>query len=98
MHRIAAAVETGDNGQRSVSRGNGCNARIFWSAPVLRPVPNVQDFNSFFGGTVHNNVRRADKLTGPSHLSGSSEAGEYRQLLDPVSYRLSDFPRGKGIV
>ena len=60
------------------------------SAPVLRPVPDVQDFDYIFGGTVHNDVRRADELAGSLHLSGSAKAGEGCQLFDAVDNRLSD--------
>jgi len=98
MRRIAAAVETGDNGQRSVGLDDNCNARVLWSAPVLRPVPDVQDFNHFFGGTVHNDIRLADKLAGSLHFSGSSKAGEGCQLFNAVDNRLTDVPGSSGIV
>src|ERR1019366_2123298 len=60
-----------------------------FSAPVLRPVPDVQNFNNFFGGTVHDNVGRADQFAGSFHLSGSANAGEGCQLLNAVDHRLS---------
>src|ERR1019366_9470421 len=62
------------------------------SSPVLRPVPDVQDFDNFFGGTVHNNVRRADEFAGAFHFSGSAKAGEGCQLFNAVDNRLSDIP------
>jgi hypothetical protein len=46
------------------------------SAPVLRPVPDVQDFDNFFGGTVHDDVRRANEFAGSLDLSGSPKAGK----------------------
>ena len=68
-----------------------------FSAPVLRPVPDVQDFDNFFGGTVHNDVRRTDELAGSLHLSGPAKAGEGRELFNPFDNRLSDIP-GSGRV
>lgn len=69
-----------------------------FSAPVLRPVPDVQDFDDFFGGTVHNDVRRADEFAGSLHLSGSAKAGEGCQLFNTVDNRLRDIPGSGGIV
>ena len=72
------------------------SCRVLWrpvSSPALRPVPDVQDFDNFFGGTVHNNVRRADELAGSLHFSGSAKAGEGCQLLfNAVDNRLGDIP------
>jgi hypothetical protein len=61
-------------------------------------VPDVQDFDNLFGGTVHNHERRVDKLTGSLHLSGSAKAGESCQLFDAVDNRLSDTLGSDGIV
>jgi hypothetical protein len=61
-------------------------------------VPDVQDFDHFFGGTVHNNVRRADKFAGSFYLSGSAKAGEGCQLFNAIDNRLSDIPGSGGIV
>jgi hypothetical protein len=66
-----------------------CRAFCF-SAPVLRPVPDVQDFDNFFGATVHNHVRRADEFAGSLQFSGSAKAGEGCQLFNAVDNRLSD--------
>jgi hypothetical protein len=60
-------------------------------------VPDVQDFDAFFGGTAHNDVRRADESAGSFHLTGSAKAGEGCQLFNAVDNRLSDIPSG-GIV
>lgn len=69
-----------------------------FSAPVLRAVPDVQDFDNFFGVPVHNDVRRADEFAGSLHLSGSAKAGEGRQLFDAVDNCLRDSPRSGWIV
>src|ERR1035437_10219005 len=69
-----------------------------FSAPVLRPVPDIQDFNNFFGATVHNNVRRVDELASSVYLSGSAKAGESCQLFNVVDKRLRDIPGSGGIV
>jgi len=61
-------------------------------------VPDVQDFDNLFGGTVHNDVRRADKFAGSLHLSGAAKAGEGCQLLDTVDHRLGDIAGSCGIV
>jgi hypothetical protein len=61
-------------------------------------VPDVQDFDDLFGGTVHNYVRRADKLAGSLHLSGSAKAGEGCQSFNAVDNRLSDIPGSGEIV
>lgn len=68
------------------------------STPVLRPMPDVQDFESLISGTVHNDVRRDDKLAGSSHLSGPAKAGEVYQLFDAVDNRLSNVPGSGGVV
>ena len=68
------------------------------SAPVLRPVPDVQDFDKLFGVTVHNDVRRTDEFAGSLHLSGAAKAGEGCQLFDAVDNRLSNIPGSGGIV
>jgi hypothetical protein len=68
------------------------------SSPVLRPVPNVQDFDNLVCGTIHSHVRRADKFAGSLHLSGASKAGENCQLFNAINYRLSDIPGGGWIV
>ncbi len=61
-------------------------------------MPDVQDFGNFFGGTVHNNVRRADQFAGSLYLTGSAKAGEGCQLLNTVDNRLSDIQASGGIV
>lgn len=61
-------------------------------------MPDVQDFDNFLGETVHNNVRRADKLLCSLHLSGSAKAGEGCQLFNAVNNRLGDIPSSSGIV
>jgi hypothetical protein len=61
-------------------------------------MPDVQDFDNLFGGTVHDDVRRADKLAGSLHLSGPAKAGESCQLFDAIDNRLSNIPGGGGIV
>lgn len=58
----------------------------------------MQDFDNFFGGTVHNNVRRADKLTGSPHLAGSAKAGEGCELFNAANNCLGDIPGSSGIV
>jgi hypothetical protein len=68
------------------------------SAPVLRPVPDVQNFDNFFCETVHDNVRRADEFAGSFYLTGSAKAGEGCQLLNAVDNRLRDIPASGGIV
>ena len=65
---------------------------VCFSAPVLRPVPDVQDFDNFLGGTVHNHVRGADEFAGSLHFSGSAKAGEGCQLFNAVDNCLSDIP------
>jgi len=69
-----------------------------FSAPVLRPVPDIQDFDYFIRATVHNDVRRADEFAGSFHLSGSAKAGEACQLFNAVDNRLRDIPGSGGIV
>ncbi len=61
-------------------------------------MPDVQDFNNSFGGTIHDDVGRADKFAGSLHLSGSAKAGEGCQLFHTVDNRLSDIPAGGWIV
>jgi hypothetical protein len=61
-------------------------------------VPDVQNFDDLLRGTIHNDLRRADKLAGSLHLSGSAKAGEGRQLFNAVDNRLSDFLGSGGIV
>jgi hypothetical protein len=61
-------------------------------------VPDIQDFNNFFGATVHNNVRRVDELASSVYLSGSAKAGESCQLFNVVDERLRDIPGSGGIV
>ena len=61
-------------------------------------MPDVQDFDNLFGRTVHNDVRRADKLAGSLHLSGAAKAGEGCQLFNAVDNRLSDVLSSGGIV
>ena len=59
------------------------------SAPVLRPVPDVEDFDNLFSGTIHDDVRRADKLAGSLYPSQAAKAGEGRQLFSAINNRLS---------
>jgi hypothetical protein len=49
------------------------------SAPVLRAVPDVQDFDNFFSGAVHNDVRRADKFAGSFHHCCPLQDAKYRR-------------------
>ena len=58
----------------------------------------MQNFYDLFGGTVHNDIRRAEKLAGSFHLSGPAKAGEGRQLLNAVDNRLSDISSSGRIV
>ncbi len=44
----------------------------------------MQDFDNFFGGTVHNHVRRDNEFPGSFHLSGAANAGEGCKLLNAV--------------
>jgi hypothetical protein len=71
---------------------------VDFSAPILRPVPDVQDFDNFFGGTVHDDIRRADEFAGSRHLSGSAEVGEGRELFDPFDNRLRDISSSGRVV
>ena len=68
------------------------------SAPVLRAMPDVQDFDNFLGVPVHNDVWRTDEFAGSLHLSRSANAGERRQFFDAVDNRLSNIPCGDGAV
>ena len=61
-------------------------------------MPDVQDFNNFFRGTVDNDVRRDDEFAGSFDLSGSAKAGEGCQLFNSVDNRLGDIPGSGGIV
>jgi hypothetical protein len=61
-------------------------------------VPDVQDFDNFFRGTVYNDIGRADELTGSRYLSESAKAGKACQLLDAVDNRLCDIPGSGRIV
>ena len=61
-------------------------------------MPDLQDFDNFFGGTVHNHVRRADEFAGSLHLSAPAKAGEGCQLFNAVNNRLRDIPASDGIV
>jgi hypothetical protein len=82
-----------------VEQGKIPHVRAFcFSAPVLRSVPDVQDFDNFFGGTVHDHVRRADEFAGPFHFSGSAKPGEGCQLFNAVDNTLSDIPACSWIV
>jgi len=63
-------------------------------------MPDVQDLNNFFGRTgrtVHDNVGRADELTGSMHSSRSPKARECCQLLNTFNnliVRYLGLPRG----
>ena len=61
-------------------------------------MPDVQNFDNFFGGTVDNNVRRADEFASSLHFSGPAKAGEGCQLFNAVDNRLSDVPASGGVV
>jgi hypothetical protein len=91
-------MEMGDHDQRSGGLNDSFNTRMYSSAPVLRPVPDVQDFDNFLGGTVHNDIGRTDQFAGSLHLSGSAKAGKGRQLFNAVENRLSSIPGCSGIV
>ena len=39
-------------------------------------MPDVQDFDDFISHTVHNDVRRADKLAGSCHFTGTAQSRE----------------------
>lgn len=69
-----------------------------FSAPVLRPVPDIQDFDYFIRATVHNDVRRDHEFAGSFHLSGSAKAGEGCQLFNAADNRLREIPGSGGIV
>jgi hypothetical protein len=68
------------------------------STPVLRTVPDVHDFDNLFSGSVHNHVRRADKLAGSLHLSVSAKPREGCQLFNAVNNRLSNIPGSSGTI
>ena len=68
------------------------------STPIPRAVPDIQDFDNFFGGTVHNHVRRADEFAGSLHFSGPAKAGEVCQLFNAADNRIGDIPGGGWIV
>lgn len=68
------------------------------STPILRAVPDVQDFHYFIGITVHHNVRAADKLAGSFNFSRSAQAWEGGQLFNTVDDRLGDISSGGRIV
>jgi hypothetical protein len=61
-------------------------------------MPDVKDLDNFFGGTIDNDVRRADKLAGSLHLSRSAKAGECCQLFNAVDNSLRDIPSNGGVV
>ncbi len=58
----------------------------------------MKDLNYFIGETVHDNVRRNDKLARASDFPRSARAGKRRELLDAADNRLSEFPGGFGII
>jgi hypothetical protein len=64
----------------------------------LRTVPDIQDFDNFFGGTIHDNVTRTDEFAGSFHLSGSAKAGEACQLFNALDERLRNVSGSGGIV
>jgi hypothetical protein len=59
---------------------------------------NGEDFDNFFGCTVHNNVRRADEFAGSFYLSRPAKSGESCQLLNTTDNGLSDIPGCRWIV
>jgi hypothetical protein len=61
-------------------------------------VADVQDFYHFFGGTVHNDVRRDDELAGSRYFPGSAKAGKGRQLFNPFDTCLSDIQGNAWVV
>ena len=61
-------------------------------------MPDVQYLNNFFGGTVHDNVRRADELTGSMHFSRSAKARERGQLLNTFNNHLCDTAGCRGVL
>ncbi len=61
-------------------------------------MPDVQDFDSFFGVTVHDNVGRADQFAGSLYFTRPAKAGEGRQLFNAAYKRLSNIPASGGIV
>jgi len=61
-------------------------------------VPDVEDFDNLFSGTIHNDVRRADNLAGSLYLARAAKAGEGCKLLNAVDNPLSCIPGSGGIV
>ena len=61
-------------------------------------MPNVQDFDNLFGGTVHNYIWRADELTCSLHLSRAAKAWEGFQLFNTAKNSLSDIPSSGWVV
>jgi hypothetical protein len=59
------------------------------SAPILRTVPEVKDFNNLVGVTIDDNVRGADKLAGSFYLSRATYGGESCQLFNAFDNSLS---------
>ena len=68
------------------------------SSPILRPVPDIQDFNNLVGVTVHDNIRRDDKLASAFDLSRSAHSGKRRELVNAVDNRLSESSGRVGII
>jgi hypothetical protein len=67
-------------------------------SPVLRPVPDIEDFDDLIGVTIDRNEWRNDKLAGTFDLSRSASAGQRGELLDAVYNCLSHFSCGVGII
>ncbi len=61
-------------------------------------MPDVEDFDNFFGGTVHNDVRRTNEFARSSHLAAPAKVGEGRELFNPFDNRLSNIPGSGRIV
>jgi len=73
-------------------------ARSVTSAPILCPVPQVQDFNQFIRRTVNNNVRRNDEFASPMHFAGSAKSRKIRKLFDSVDNNRRNLSGNCGMV
>jgi hypothetical protein len=71
----------------------------FLLSPVLRAMPDVEDFGNVVLETVYDNVRRAVQFAGSfDFLAGAAKAWEMLQDFDAVKNRPGDFTRGLGVV
>jgi len=68
------------------------------STPILRPVPDKENFNNLVGVSVYDDVGRTNQLVSALDLAGTAKSGKACHLRDAVEHRLSHAAGSIGIV